>query len=122
MLGKQLIILPFQSKWKEDKCKEYEGKPEKSFVDRIRKVRDSSLIKLKSMNEFKFDSEEKPKSIQDKRNKKYMAKFGYRNKLVSKRCPSGMMMGTPAFADNNGQRPIVKYLKTDEVRNYIRKI
>lgn len=74
------------------------------------------------MSQFKFDLEDQPRSLQEKRNRKYMAKFGYRTKLVSKRCPSGMMMGTPAFADKNGQRPIVKYLKTDEVRNYMQEL
>lgn len=67
------------------------------------------------MYEFQVETEVVPKSLEEKRNKKYISKFGYRTKLISKKCPSGMMMGTPAFADSKGQRPILKYLKIDEV-------
>jgi hypothetical protein len=65
------------------------------------------------MNEFKF--EEKPASLEEKRQKKYQAKFGYRTNLISKKCPTGTMMGTRAVMTPKGQRQILKYLKIDEV-------
>lgn len=66
------------------------------------------------MNEF--DTNSQPQSIEDKRNRKYLAKFAYRPKLICKKCPTGMMMGTPSFPDAKGQRTILKYLRNDEVR------
>lgn len=70
------------------------------------------MKKLKSIREFKIEDNEGPEK---KRDKKYLSKFSYRTKLISRKCPSGMMLGTPSFADKKGQRAILKYLKKDVV-------
>lgn len=53
--------------------------------------------------------------MEEKREQKYMQKFGYRVKQISKNCNSGLRMGTPAPLLTNGIRAISKYLKRDEV-------
>lgn len=104
-----------QSKWKQKKCKGYEKPAAKPFIERVRKIRDQSVNKLKAMDGVKNAIQTKPESLEEKRERKYLAKFSYRTKLISKKCPTGRSMGTPAHADNKGQRAILKYLKTDEV-------
>lgn len=79
---------------------------------RISSVRASSLKRLKEQREFKI-----PKvSMAEKREQKYMEKFGYTVKQISKKCQSGCRMGTPAIVKGNSARAIEKYLKKDEVK------
>lgn len=99
-----------------NKCTPYERKTSKAFVGDIKRARELSISRLKAMNEFKVPQSQEPTSLEGKRASKYMEKFGYRAKLISNKCPSGKMMGTPAATDNKGSRLIHKYLKTDEVR------
>jgi hypothetical protein len=65
-----------------DKCKPYESEYSKSFTERVRKAKQTSLTKLKEMREFKFEKDDQQTK---KREKKYLAKFGYRGNLISKR-------------------------------------
>lgn len=95
-----------------DKCKPYESEVTKSFIERVRKAKKTTLEKLKEMNEFKF---EKCDPIVKKRDKKYISKFGFRGNLISKRCPTGRIMETSATLDAKKQRTVMKFLKTDEV-------
>lgn len=54
-------------------------------------------------------------SMEEKRESKYMSKFGFRVKQASKKCQSGQRMGTPAPIHGRGVRAIAKYLKINEV-------
>lgn len=68
------------------------------------------------MNEAKLV--EDPQS-EKKRDQKYFSKFKYRTKIISRKCPSGKMLGTPSFTDKKGQRPILKYFKKNVVGIFI---
>jgi hypothetical protein len=88
------------------------------YRERMAKTRAKSLKRAQDQSEFNIKdhtaSADQP-SIEDKRENKYLAKFGFRIKQVSNICQSGKRMGTPAPIGPKGIREISKYLKRDEV-------
>ena len=88
--------------------------------DRIAKVRAKSLKRLRNQSTVnpppvvEQDTEPLGK-IAAKRESKYIAKFGFACRPISKQIQSGKRMGTPAVIKPGKEREILKYLKDDEV-------
>jgi len=82
--------------------------------ERFERVRGSFLRQIQDQKELIHQKSNRI-SLEEKRERKYASKFGYRIKQISKKCPSGSRMGTPAPSSYKGERSITKYLRKDEV-------